>query len=311
LVRIGRLVDPPVAAAIGSPSQWNYRNHMQFHLTAEGQLGFVGAHDGGAKPRLVPIEECHLPAVSLNALWPQISLDADAGIERVAVRSGSDDDLMLILDSTLPEAPDVEIEATVSIAHVFEGDVLIQAGAEHLQMQVRGRSFRVSPTSFFQVNLEVAEKMVEYVLEILPKPCGTVIDAYCGAGLFSAFMAPRCTRLIGIEAAAPACEDFAANLDEFENVELYEDTAEHVLPALLLDPDFVLVDPPRAGFSHTALDALIKLNPPLVAYVSCDPATLARDARRLVEAGYWLESVTPFDMFPQTYHIESISVFMR
>jgi 23S rRNA (uracil1939-C5)-methyltransferase len=100
--------------------------------------------------------------------------------------------------------------------------------------------------------------------------------------LFSAFLAPRCARLIGIEAGAPACEDFTANLDEFENVELYEDTAEHVLPALMLDPDFVLIDPPRAGVSHAALDALMKMGPPLVAYVSCDPATLVRDARRLV-----------------------------
>jgi 23S rRNA (uracil1939-C5)-methyltransferase len=311
LIRIGRLVDPPVAPAIGSPSHWNYRNHVQFHVTAEGRLGFVGAPDGSAQPRIFPIQECHLPAVGLNALWPQIGLDADAGIERVAVRSGSEDDLMLIFESSLPQVPDVEVEASVSIAHIFEGDVLIQVGEDHLQMQVLGRSFRVSPTTFFQVNFAVAEKMVEYLLEILPKPCGTVIDAYCGAGLFSAFLAPRCTRLIGIEARGSACEDFTANLDEFENVELYEDTAEHVLPALMLNPDFVLVDPPRAGVSHSALDALIRMSPPLVAYVSCDPATLARDARRFVEAGYKLESVRPFDMFPQTYHIESISVFMK
>jgi 23S rRNA (uracil1939-C5)-methyltransferase len=205
----------------------------------------------------------------------------------------------------------VESEASVSIAHVFEGDALIQAGEEHLHMQVLDRSFRVSPTTFFQVNLAVAGKMVEHLLGILPRPCGTVIDAYCGAGLFSAFLAPGCARLIGIDAAPPACEDFVANLDEFENVELYEGTAEHVLAALEVEPDFVLVDPPRAGVSHNALEALVKLSPPLVAYVSCDPATLARDARHLVEAGYRLESVTPFDMFPQTYHIESISVFMR
>jgi 23S rRNA (uracil1939-C5)-methyltransferase len=311
LVRIGRFVDPPVKATIGSPGHWNYRNHVQFHVTARARLGFVGAQGGSTQPRIVPVQECHLPAVSLNALWPQISLDADAGIARVAVRSGSEDDLMIILESSLPDVPDVEIEASVSIAHVYDGDVLVQAGEDHLRMQVLGQSFRVSPTTFFQVNLAVAEKMVEYLFEILPRPCGTVIDAYCGAGLFSAFLAPRCTRLIGIEAEAAACADFAANLDEFENVELYEDTAERVLPALMLDPDLVLVDPPRAGISHAALDALVKMSPPLVAYVSCDPATLARDARRFVEAGYGLESVTPFDMFPQTYHIESISVFMR
>jgi 23S rRNA (uracil1939-C5)-methyltransferase len=311
LVRIGRLADPPVNATIGSPSHWNYRNHVQFHVTREGRLGFVGAQDGSTPSRIVPVQECHLPAVSLNALWPQISLEVDAGIQRIAVRSGSEDDLMIIFESSLPDVPDVEIEASVSIAHVYAGDVLIQAGEDHLRMQVLGRSFRVSPTTFFQVNPAVAEKMVEYLLAILPKPCGIVIDAYCGAGLFSAFLAPRCDRLIGIEAGAPACEDFAANLDEFANVELYEDTAERVLPALMLNPDFVLVDPPRAGLSHAALDAVIKMSPPRVAYVSCDPATLARDARRFIEAGYELQSVTPFDMFPQTFHIESISVFMK
>ena len=194
LVRIGRFVDPPVNATVGSPSHWNYRNHMQFHVTAEGRLGFVGAHDGSAQPPIIPIQECHLPAVSLNALWPQIHLDADAGIERVAVRSGSEDDLMIIFESSLPDAPDVEIEASVSVAHIFDGDVLIQAGEDHLHMQLLGRSFRVSPTTFFQVNPAVAGKMVQYLLAILPKPCGTVIDAYCGAGLFSAFLAPRCTR---------------------------------------------------------------------------------------------------------------------
>jgi 23S rRNA (uracil1939-C5)-methyltransferase len=311
LIRIGRFVDPPVNATIGSPSHWNYRNHVQFHPSVGGRLGFVGAQNGSARSQIVPVQECHLPAVSINALWPQITLDADLGIERVAVRSGSEDDLMIVFESSLPDAPDVEIDASVSVAHVFSGDALILAGEDHLRMQVLGRSFRVSPTTFFQVNPAVAEKMVEYLVAILPKPCGTVIDAYCGAGLFSAFMAPHCTRLIGIEAGAPACEDFAANLDEFENVELYEDTAEHVLAALRLDPDFALVDPPRAGVGRAALDALIRLRPPLVAYVSCDPATLARDARLLVEAGYRLESVTPFDMFPQTYHIESIGVFMR
>ncbi len=311
LIRIGRLVDPPVAAAVGSPRQWNYRNHVQFHPTPTGGLGFVGTPEIGPQPRIVAIQECHLPSVGIKALWPQIRLDADVGVESVAVRSDSGDDLMIILESGRPGVPMLEIEASVSVAHLFDGDVLIQAGDDHLQMQVLGRSFRVSPATFFQVNLPVAEKMVEQLLRFLPKSCDIVIDAYCGAGLFSAFLAPRCTRLIGIEAAASACEDFAANLDEFNNVELYEDTAEHVLPSLRLDPDFVLVDPPRAGVSRPALEALIGMSPPVIAYVSCDPATLARDAKELIAAGYRPESVTPFDMFPQTYHIESMSVFVR
>ena len=118
-------------------------------------------------------------------------------------------------------------------------------------------------------------------------------------------------RLIGIESSPSACEDFAANLDEFENVELYEDTVERVLPALDVRPEVVVVDPPRTGLERSVVDELGKLGAATLIYVSCDPSTLARDAARLVKAGYTIESITPFDMFPQTYHIESVSVFRK
>ena len=136
-----------------------------------------------------------------------------------------------------------------------------------------------------------------------------MLDLYCGVGLFSAFLAPRAREVIGVEAAPSACEDFAVNLDEFDNVSLYQGEAGLVLPALKLRPDAAVVDPPRAGLEQPALDALLRLRPRLLAYVSCDPATLARDASRLLEGGYRLAQVTPFDLFPQTYHIESIALF--
>jgi 23S rRNA (uracil1939-C5)-methyltransferase len=117
--------------------------------------------------------------------------------------------------------------------------------------------------------------------------------------------------VIGIESSPSACEDFAFNLDEFENVELYEGLAEDVIPYLEAAPDIVLVDPPRAGLEKRVVDGLLKLHPQVIAYVSCDPSTLARDARRLIDGGYHLKQVTPFDLFPQTYHIESISIFER
>jgi 23S rRNA (uracil1939-C5)-methyltransferase len=104
--------------------------------------------------------------------------------------------------------------------------------------------------------------------------------------------------------AHPAHGD-CGQLDEFEDVELYEAPVEMVLPALEGKPQLVVVDPPRAGLGRGVVDNLLKMRPPALVYISCDPATLARDARRLVEGGYRLEQVTPFDMFPQTYHIES------
>jgi 23S rRNA (uracil1939-C5)-methyltransferase len=101
------------------------------------------------------------------------------------------------------------------------------------------------------------------------------------------------------------------NLDEFENVELYEGLAEDVMPHLELNPDVVLVDPPRAGLEKRVIDGILKMSPNIIAYVSCDPSTLARDAARLINGGYKLKQVTPFDLFPQTFHIESISFFEK
>ncbi len=114
-----------------------------------------------------------------------------------------------------------------------------------------------------------------------------------------------------MESSAAACEDFSVNLDEFENVELYEGRAEHVLPGLRGPVDAAIADPPRAGLERRALDALLALAPKRLIYISCDPSTLARDAARLLAGGYQLVEATPFDLFPQTYHIESISVFDR
>jgi len=112
---------------------------------------------------------------------------------------------------------------------------------------------------------------------------------------------------VGIESSPAAASDFVANLDKFNHVELYEATAEEVLPNLDITPDIVLLDPPRAGISRQAMDGLLGLASPLLVYISCDPATLARDAKRFTTRGYRLEQITPFDLFPQTYHIESIS----
>ncbi len=114
---------------------------------------------------------------------------------------------------------------------------------------------------------------------------------------------------MGVELSQAACEDFVVNLDEFDNVELYQGAAEDVLPALQVRVDGMVVDPPRSGLDPRALDAIAAMQPPVLAYVSCDPPTLARDAKRLLAKGYVLEQVTPFDLFPQTYHIESISLF--
>jgi 23S rRNA (uracil1939-C5)-methyltransferase len=309
LTRIGRIENPPVREMIASPNPWNYRNHVQFHLTQDGKLGYVGAGPSFAQG-IIPITECHLPEESINSVWPQLEFEPDTNIERVSLRAGKDDDLMLVLESDSAESPELEIEAEISVAHVFEENAVIIAGNDHIVIPVLERDFHVSAPSFFQINTAMARKMVEHLITWLPiSPSSTLLDVYCGVGLFSAFLAPKCERVIGIESSPSACEDFAVNLDEFDNVELYEGLAEEIIPYLKAKPDIVLVDPPRAGLDKHVVNGILKLYPQVIAYVSCDPSTLARDSKRIIEGGYKLKQVAPFDLFPQTYHIESISLF--
>jgi 23S rRNA (uracil1939-C5)-methyltransferase len=137
-----------------------------------------------------------------------------------------------------------------------------------------------------------------------------VLDLYCGVGLFTAFIAPAAGRVVGVEAFAPAVADAAANLDEFDHIEIYEAAVEEVVPGLTDRFDAVVLDPPRAGCDPQALEALVGIQAARIVYVSCDPATLARDAKRLAAEGYRLAWAQPLDMFPQTHHVECVALFV-
>jgi 23S rRNA (uracil1939-C5)-methyltransferase len=316
--RIAGISDPPVRDAVPSPDEWHYRNTVQFHLTPDGRPGFLapGSHN------VTPVRDCALCDAPITEMLPLLDFaDPEGGVSpglaRIQLRSGADGDLMMVIESNNPVPPELSVELPINAVFVGPGGFeentpLVLSGDEFILMEAMQRPFRVSAGSFFQVNTAQAENMLRYLLAELPlKPDAQLLEVYAGVGLFSAFLAPKVGRLVAVESAPSAVDDFAVNLDEFEHVELYDGLAEEVLPALELQPDVVLVDPPRAGLALPALDALINMRAPFLAYVSCDPATLARDAKRLLAAGYRLTRVQPFDMFPQTYHIESISFFER
>lgn len=309
LSRLGGLSQPPVRPCVPSPNPFHYRNTVQFHLTAEGRLGFIQVDNQS----VFPVESCLLPETVINEIWPQLDFEDQALIERVGLRLGVEDDLQVILESDDLQPPEISVEGLpVSVAHLSPAGALTLAGSPAVQMEIGGRRFQVSAGSFFQVNRAMAAAMVEHMLELAQAtPEMTILDVYCGVGLFSAFLAERAGRVIGIESSPSACEDFVENLDEFENVELYEATAEQALGQIHRQPELVVVDPPRAGIERRAMDSLLRINAARLIYISCDPATLGRDARRLSQGGYRLRQVTPFDLFPQTYHIESISLWER
>jgi len=310
LTRIGKINTPPLKGIIPSQKQWHYRNHVQFHPTTSGSLGFINSRGNQA----ISIEECHLPEEALNDIWPQISIEPGSGITRLSLRQDSFNEIMVLLEGDQMDVPDFELDLPVSASYIDpEGYTTLLAGEDALIYEIKGHHLHVSPESFFQVNTDVAEKMVEHILELLPQDGKkiNILELYSGAGLFSIFLAERASQLTAIESARSSCYDFAINLDAFENISLYEAPVEDTLPVITEKPDLVLLDPPRSGLNIDARLALTKLAPSEIIYISCDPATLSRDLKYFIEDGYELLDVQAFDLFPQTYHIESISHLVK
>jgi 23S rRNA (uracil1939-C5)-methyltransferase len=185
-------------------------------------------------------------------------------------------------------------------------------GKEFLTERIKDRIFRISPDSFFQVNTSMAEVLLDLVMEYLaPNDEDVLLDAYGGVGLFGLSLADRVSRVIEIEENRTAMEDARYNARDLNNVEFHQGRTEVELSKLDSNITLAIVDPPRAGLERAALEALAAKRPQTIAYVSCDTATLARDADRLVEHGYQLDRVQPVDLFPQTHHIECVARLVR
>lgn len=313
ITRIGGIANPHVLETLPSPDPWHYRNHVQFSQTSEGKLGF---HSNSNSNSILPISTCPIARPEIMELFRQIDIEK-LEVDQIGLRVGADGETLLTFESESGEPPDVELDLPISVASInTDGEALTLIGDDHLIQEINGRAFQVSAGSFFQVNTAQAEVLVRVVLAALDLKGGeTVIDLYSGVGLFAAFMTPLATRVIGVESFAPAVRDAEVNLDEFENVEIYESPVEvaldHLVTLSALHPVSVVLDPPRAGCDKTVIQHLLSLRPTRIVYVSCDPATLARDAKRLALGGYPLVSAQPLDMFPQTYHIETVAVFER
>jgi 23S rRNA (uracil1939-C5)-methyltransferase len=304
LQRLGGLADPPVAPVVPSPSPWMYRNHVEFSTTPDGQLGFFDT----SGQRVTPIAECHIIEPALADVFDALDFEMPELI-RLSLRKGSaGDDVMLAFETEDDEAPELETDLPLSASLLTEdGETIPLLGNTSIQFEISNLEFQISPASFFQVNTAQAETLARLVTEFLDLKGGeSVLDAYCGAGLFTAAIVAQAGRVVGIEASPSACADFQRNLAGAQNVSLHQGEVGQVLPALPDRFDAIVLDPPRGGCEPGALDALVAKAPRRIVFVSCDPATLARDIKRLTGAGYQVQRVQPVDMFPQTYHIETV-----
>lgn len=285
LRRIGKFADAPVSPTVGADNPWGYRNHIRFTAKPKGEIGFIqrGTH------RFLRIDECLIADPWINALLPKIQ-GHGGGLHQVAIRRGVN-------------TGDVLVQPDLSGI-----DPSIPPAKKYYEEELLGRRFRISSASFFQTNSPQAERLIRLAQERLAlQPNDTLADAYAGVGTFAVVLAPYVRRVIAIEESHAAVADAAVNTEGIANIECHEGKVENVLSGIEETVHALILDPPRQGCHPGALDAVLRLRPERLAYVSCDPSTLARDLRLLVDGGYELLDVTPVDMFPQTYHIECVA----
>lgn len=337
-------LEPITAQTVPSPSEWAYRNNAQYPVAYENdrvQIGFYAA----ASHRIVDGTRCLIqdPAADLVRSLVR-DFPRAAAVTQLLVRTAKNTpEVMVALLARNPDAlaaaPELaRLTEKLARALASQGKKLAsfwlnQAseraatvpgrrwlhiyGAKTITETINGLRYEIAPPAFFQVNSEQTSRLYELAVET----CGlsgreTVLDLYCGSGTISCALAREAARVIGIEVVVESIENARCNADANglgRRCSFFLGEAEKVLPSLVRDglqADVVLVDPPRKGCDPALLAAIKAIAPNRIVYVSCDPATLARDLKEL-KTDYDLVSVTPVDMFPQTMHVECVVLMSR
>ncbi|MBQ7057936.1 MAG: 23S rRNA (uracil(1939)-C(5))-methyltransferase RlmD [Firmicutes bacterium] len=343
--RIGQFTAEEISDSIientrGMEDPIYYRNKAQFPVQLrDGQLihGFYAPHSH----RLIPVSDCLIQSRTANSLAEKITRYADSlGMSAYDEQSGKgmlrhilirDDEqteevsvCLVINQKKLPHQENwirfAEKEGITSFSvninqtrsNVILGkETKILYGKPYMTAKIGDLSYHVSPVAFFQVNSRQTKVLYDLVKEMIdPQAEDAVWDIYCGAGTIGLYLA-KCVRMIyGVEVVPEAIENAHDNmrLNGITNAEYYVGKAEELVPEKLksgIRVDKAVIDPPRSGCDRALLDALLAMVPKRIVYVSCDPATLARDLKVLCEA-YQIERICPVDMFPHTGHVESV-----
>ena len=306
LQRIGGFKRVNVQPTLPNPQPWGYSVELPLSPTPEGGFGLWSA----TMQQIIPITTCPITHPDLAALLQAIDLELP-DLRKMTLRLGDDGAMLAALEVEGVEPPELEVDFPFSVAIVLPDRTAASLIGDNFIIQsVKGRDFRVSSGSYFPPSPAAAALVVDTVLAYaLQTNADTVLELYSGVGLLTAFLAEAAAEVVAIELNEDAVADTAVNLPDADNVTLYAGWVEDILPALDVRPDVVIVNPPDKGLTREALTAVIQQNAPRLIYVSSDPATLARDGKHLAKAGYQPIEVQPIDMRPQTYQIETVSLW--
>ncbi len=345
--RIGGVAGVEVRETAAAPRPLRYRNKMEFAFgrAASGEV-ILGFHRPGSWSEILEVPRCYLHPEPFDRLlaaataWARETgatphdlrthtgdlrhfilrtSEASGGVVAVLITFSDRTRQVDALERALREAcPSLQgfvwgVNTGVSDVARIEREMGVW-GDPVLVDRIGGLSFRVSPQSFFQTNTLGAARLYQLAKEALALDGNQkLLDAYCGAGTIGLFCADACREVWGIEIVREAVWDARDNArrNRIDNARFISGDLKQVLPlACQAGPgefDRVVMDPPRSGMEKKALRQLLELRAPIAVYVSCNPATLSRDIQSAVEAGYRVDSITPVDMFPQTYHIEAVA----
>ena len=348
LTRIGKL-DVPVSEMIGNDTPFRYRNKMIFPIGIDRNgkkiCGFYRerSHD------IVELDDCLLGDEIISKIIKVVMAfiekykitvyneEQHKGIvRRLFIRKGfHTKEIMVVLSinaKTLPHYAELadniskisdDIKSVIlnfntkKTNAVLGDENAVIFGAETISDYLLGMKYEISPHSFFQINPYQTEKLYNKALELADiGENDNVMDLYCGIGTISLSAAKKAKSVIGVEIVEQAILNARKNAEEngIKNVTFYASDASEIVPKLIdsgENPDIVILDPPRKGSDEKTLASIIKANPKRIVYVSCNPATLARDLRFLEDNGYKTKSVCGVDMFSQTMHIESVAILVK
>jgi 23S rRNA (uracil1939-C5)-methyltransferase len=348
LRRLGRLEEFEQEPIIAAEEIWRYRNKLEYSFGEDaGRSLVLGFHARGRWDTIEGVRDCMLASERSNSLRNHVrdwcraeglgAYDRRSGrgfLRNLVVREGRRTGALQVrLVTTEGRFRDHSFAASIrerfgeasvlwsrtsQLAEVSHGGrTTVLLGDERLEEELAGLRFRISPEAFFQTNTEMAERLYSLAGEYAAlRGTERVYDLYCGIGTLSLVLALRGAEIWGLELVQGAIADAIANakLNEVENARFFAGDVRDAIRPLAERaprPEVVVVDPPRAGLSQKVVRRLLELHPKRIVYVSCNPTTLAPNARQMVDAGYRLVKVRGVDMFPHTPHLECVALFER